>query len=494
VPANHGCDTPAASTAARLALPGGTCGDDLPEDGGSLTFAREPVRLSPFHGLSPQASKGGSLSVSGSDIQPPESLRGRRVALVGKLASMSRREAEQLIRERGGQVVDRIEEEADLVVVADEQAGLRHAAPNSSFGDDVRSRLAAGQLEFVRESDFWGRIGLLDSAKGIQRLYTPAMLAELVRAPVAAIRQWHRRGALVAKREVRRLAYFDFEEVGVARKLAALLAAGCSLSTVNRRLEELARLLPESPRPLADPAVVVKGRRLFVQRGEGLAEPSGQLVLDFDSGRPTAGGHDPGAAAPMAIPFVAALGKGSKSRARGPHPATAEDLRALAEELEEEGREAQAVDVYRAILVSGDFTADDHFALAELLYRRGDLSAARERYYMAIELDEDFVEARSNLGCVLAEQGDVGLAEAAFRGALEYHPDYADAHYHLARLLDRVGRPDEATRHWQLFMSLAPASPWADEARERLATTRSWLGVAGNRGHDDDAAGGLAER
>jgi Tfp pilus assembly protein PilF len=106
--------------------------------------------------------------------------------------------------------------------------------------------------------------------------------------------------------------------------------------------------------------------------------------------------------------------------------------------------------------------------LAELLYRIGDLSAARERYYTAIELDEDFVEARSNLGCVLAEQGDFALAEAAFRGALEYHPDYADAHYHLARLLDRENRSAEASRHWQLFMNLAPASPWADEARERI--------------------------
>ena len=112
--------------------------------------------------------------------------------------------------------------------------------------------------------------------------------------------------------------------------------------------------------------------------------------------------------------------------------------------------------MYRAILVSGEFTADDHFALAELLYRGGDLSAARERYYVAIELDEDFVEARSNLGCVLAEQGDLALAEAAFRGALEYHPDYADAHYHLARLLDRANRAAEASRHWQLFMNLGP--------------------------------------
>ena len=264
---------------------------------------------------------------------------------------------------------------------------------------------------------------------------------------------------------MRRLAYFDFEEVRVARKLAQLLQAGCSLSAVNRQLQTLSRMLADSPRPLTDPAVVVEGRRLFIRRGDGLAEPTGQLLIDFDVAK-TVATDDAG---PVAIPFVGQDALRHSSADRGSHPHAAEDLRALAAELEGNGQLQQATEVYRAILFSGESTAEDHFALAELLYLGNDLSAARERYYVAIELDEDFVEARSNLGCVLAEQGETGLAEAAFRGALEYHPDYADAHYHLARLLDRAHRSAEASRHWQLFMNLAPASPWADEARERIA-------------------------
>ena len=127
----------------------------------------------------------------------------------------------------------------------------------------LRARIASGEVEVLHESDLWARLGLVESGPGIERLYTPAMLAELVRVPIAAIRQWHLRGALRAKREVRRLAYFDFEEVHVARKLAQLLHAGCSLSAVNRQLETLSRMLADSPRPLTDPAVVVEGRRLF---------------------------------------------------------------------------------------------------------------------------------------------------------------------------------------------------------------------------------------
>jgi tetratricopeptide (TPR) repeat protein len=402
------------------------------------------------------------------------SLVGRRVALVGKLASMSRRDAEQLIGARGGVIVERPSELADIIVVRDDAADVqRFAADCESFDEATRDALAKGTLELVRESELWGRLGLIDSGQGIERLYTPAMLAELLRVPIAAVRHWHRRGILRATREVRRLPYFDFEEVRVARKLAGLIAAGSSLSTVDRRLAELDRMLPDVPRPLADPGIVIEGRRVFIRRAEGLTEPTGQLLIDFDVSKPEEIAElcESG---PAAIPFVAAdtLRSSSRTAPRGGHPFVAEDLRCLAAELEGKGREDQAIEVYRAILVSGQFTADDHFALAELLYRTGDLSAARERYYVSIELDEDFVEARANLGCVLAEQGEVGLAEAAFRGALEFHPDYADAHYHLARLLDHANRATEAARHWQLFINLAPASPWADEARARIAGGR----------------------
>jgi Tfp pilus assembly protein PilF len=418
-------------------------------------------------------------SVSSSTIHQREStLAGRRVVLVGKLASMSRRDAERLIREGGGQLVDRADKDVDLIVASDETADAKRlAADRDLLDDDLRARIASGEVEVLHESDLWARLGLVESGPGIERLYTPAMLAELVRVPIAAIRQWHLRGALQAKCEVRRLAYFAFEEVHVARKLAQLLQAGCSLSAVNRQLETLSRMLADSPRPLTDPAVVVEGRRLFIRRGEGLAEPTGQLLIDFDVAKSLTTND----AGPMAIPFVAQDALRHSSADRGSHPRAAEDLRALAAELEGNGQVQQATEVYRAILFSGESTAEDHFALAELLYLGNDLSAARERYYMSIELDEDFVEARSNLGCVLAEQGESGLAEAAFRGALEYHPDYADAHYHLARLLDRAQRSAEASRHWQLFMNLAPASPWADEARERLVGEACRTSAIGSR-------------
>jgi len=122
----------------------------------------------------------------------------------------------------------------------------------------------------------------------------------------------------------------------------------------------------------------------------------------------------------------------------------------------------------RAVLQAQGPTAQVVFMLAELLYRAGDLTAARERYYATVELDADHLEARSSLGCVLAELGEHELALAALDGVLRQQPDYADAHWHLAGVLRDVGRESESQRHLRTFLALAPESPWATMARDRL--------------------------
>lgn len=383
---------------------------------------------------------------------------------------MPHHEAEQLVIAHGGQVVPRPCDGANIAVVADDVLDTRNVAHEDMFDDATRAALHDHTIELLRESELWSRMGLIESVHGVERLYTPAMLADLLNVPVVAVRQWHRRGAILAAREVRRLPYFDFAEVGVARKLAQLLAAGCGLSAINRRLAQLDRMLPSCRRPLADPAVVVEGRRLLVRRGDNLAEPTGQLLIDFDMADPEPDSKT-GQDLPVAIRYSVGdvLQHGPTAEPGQGEPQSIESLRSMAIELASTDEREQAIEVYRAILFSGRATAEDHFALAELLFRSGDLTAARERYYISIEMDEDFVEARANLGCVLADLDDVELAEAAFRGALEFHPNYADAHYHLARLLDRTDRSAAAVGHWRSFLDLAPASPWADEAYQRMA-------------------------
>jgi tetratricopeptide (TPR) repeat protein len=286
----------------------------------------------------------------------------------------------------------------------------------------------------------------------IMRLYTPAMLAELLTVPVAAIRRWHRRGFLRDCQTVQRLPYFDFAEVAIARHLVALLQAGCSLRVIDRKLAELARQVPEIARPLADPSLVVAGRQLYLRRGEELTEPGGQLLIDFDE--------------VDEIPTLDFSLHATETTVSSPPS----DLRQAAQDWEDQNDLTRAAEAYRLLLAIDGPSAEVNFALADLLYRMGDLSAARERFYATVELDEEYVEARAILGCVLAEIGDLELAIAAFQGALTFHSDYADVHYHLATTLDRLERRSEAELHWRKFLSLAPESPWAETAHARLAS------------------------
>jgi tetratricopeptide (TPR) repeat protein len=308
------------------------------------------------------------------------------------------------------------------------------------------------------------------TAAAVRRLYTPAMLAELVGVPVSAIRRWHRQGVLQATRCVHKLPYFDFKEAAIARQLAALVHAGCSPRVIDRRLAELEKVMPSVERPLADPALVVEGRRLFLRRGDELAEPGGQLLLDFE---PRENEHDEHES-PQVLSMVSSANKRLQSaRQTGlggvNEGGLLEQLQQEALDWEDEGDLNRAAETYRTLLMAAGPRAEIHFALADVLYRAGDLAAARERYYAALELDEEYVEARASLGCVLAETGELELAAATFEGALEYHPDFADVHFHLANALERLGRHEESHAHFGVFLELAPESPWAESARDRLA-------------------------
>jgi tetratricopeptide (TPR) repeat protein len=300
----------------------------------------------------------------------------------------------------------------------------------------------------------------------VERFYTPAMLAELLAVPVTVVRRWHRHRLIVPVQEVRRLVYFDFQEVAVAQRLAQLFRAGVSPQNIEKKVADLTRLLPGAERPILQPAVIVQGQCLLVRQGDGLVEAGGQLRFDFEGGEvgvpASAGIHvtPPEGGTPTA---AAGVLRSVEDLSLSP-----EQMRGLAAELEDAGRLSESADAHRAAMAAAGPDPESCFQLAELLYRQGELSGARERYYMAIELDENYVEARANLGCVLAEMGQRDLAVAAFEGALRYHPDYADAHYHLAHTLDELGHRRTAEQHWRRFLALAPDSPWAAEAQQRV--------------------------
>ena len=397
-------------------------------------------------------------------------LAGERIVLMGRFAGMAQRDAQTLIAAQGGEPTDRITGDTSIVAVADTDDDAYRAA-QAAIADNATAQRAfeVGSLIILRESELWARLGLIDLGEGVSRLHTPAMLAELLDVPIEAIRRWHRRRYLCESRRVRQLPYFDFREVAVARRLAELYRGGCSLRVIDRHMGKIERQFPAVQRPLAELPLVVHGRQLLLRYGDELAEPGGQLLIDFDAPLLPDHGRPDDEEMLAALPLPQIRGEPSDDLSFGVDQLDSDQLLAMAIDLEDQGDLKAAAEVYRTIMAVFGPTAEINFMLAELLYRIGDRAAARERYYAAIELDEDYVEARANLGCLLVEEDESELAIAAFRGALAYHADYADVHYHLAHALDRAGSATDAIVHWRKFLELAPNSPWAQHAEQRLS-------------------------
>ena len=239
-----------------------------------------------------------------------------------------------------------------MIVVGEEDFPLAAMGGQRDWFDQpTQRRIEEARIEVLTETQLWQRLELVEAQQGIHRLYTPAMLADLLGVPVAVIRRWHRRGLIVPAREVRRLPYFDFQEVATARRLADLLAAGVSPQAIEKKVEAFARCLPDVRRPLAQLSVIVRGKEILLRQGDGLVEPGGQFRFDFDAweGQPT---HE------QAV------------------PSSAGQMCRMAAELEEDGQLAAAADMYRAALAAAGPKAEICFQVAELLYRLGDLGGA----------------------------------------------------------------------------------------------------------------------
>ena len=130
------------------------------------------------------------------------------------------------------------------------QRAIRHSKPI----------LHQGTVDVLTETEFWQALGLVDQDHGARRLYTPAMLAELLRVPIKTIRRWHRRGLIKPTRRVHKLPYFDFQEVASARKIAELVSSGASQTVIEAKLKQLIDQFPDSQRPLSQLTIIAEGR------------------------------------------------------------------------------------------------------------------------------------------------------------------------------------------------------------------------------------------
>ncbi len=372
-------------------------------------------------------------------------LRGKRVALTGRLAAMTHREAAQLIDELGGSVVQAPTRDTDLLVVGGEGLPLDDdGQPTASLRAARKLQSLGYAIEILSEDAFFERLQLQEDPPQVRRRYTMVQLSRILGVSRQRIRAWLRAGLIEPVETVHRLAYFDYQQVSSAKMLADLIGSGLTPAHIRESLSRLSRWLPDTDFSLAQLSLLQSRRQLCVRLEDGrLAEPSGQLLITFEAeDNPTLA--------------LAATEK------------TAEQWFQEAADLEDAGFFEQAVDAYRAAVNCDPHDAVLQFSLGNLLYSLSDRAEARGHFRQAVELEPSYVEAWNNLGNVLAEMGQTEEAATALRYALHLVPDYADAHFNLASILTAAGRSSEAAPHWRAYLRLDPHSLWAEEARLRL--------------------------
>jgi tetratricopeptide (TPR) repeat protein len=421
---------------------------------------------------------------------PPNALplSGHRVSFTGVLASMTHREAAEVVAKNGGVSTTHVSRQTTLVVVGEEGWPLE---PDGQPSVKILQAVHLGQqgcpIRVVKESDWLEWVGLSQERQHIHRRYTPATLSRSLKCTVHEIRRWERMGLIRPVERVHRLPYFDFQEVASVRRLAQLVSSGISPERIRNSLNRLSVAMPHLERPLQQ--LEVLGRKsdlLFRDSHGGLRTASGQRILDFGDDSPLPHRRPAARATDSFDPdspdkefadneFAEKDSHPDIIRMPGAIVAVTSDADHTAEDWFEIGcAAADAGDLQtaetglRRSLHGRADCSDAHARLADVLYRRNNVAGAIERYSMAVELDAHFLEAWTQLGCLHAEVGEHERAVKDFEAAIALHPNYADAHLHLAKSLDELNRPEEAEAHWSRYLELDSVGPWSELARQRL--------------------------
>ncbi len=458
----------------------------------------------------------------------PASLRGARVAFTGKLATLPRRRAIELVRAAGGEFASEVSRRTSLLVVGMDGWPL---LPDGSVSKRLQRaealRTQGRPIEILSEPAFLERLGRRSPEPAARKAYTAEVIRNLLKVRPETLRRWEQLG-LVRSVEGR----FDYQDLVSLRAIAELVQQGVRPETIGRSLRGLSSVMADLSRPLAQLRLVAADpHTLLAEFGGVRISPDGQMLLGFDREAadtdPTLGGdvaQPPSAGTPSASPVARPPSAGTFSgnpiapTSSRSYPASAHDrhrpvpdganddtilnrhkprrsedrwdaeARILTlprdddddapgvDELLEQGLllEAEqcwsdAAEAYYAAIALAGRLPEAHFNLGNVLCSLRRFEAAAEHYRLAAAQDPAMAPAWYNLADLLDEEGRLEDAVHALRTALDADPDFADAHYNLARLYEVTARPAQAAAHWRRYIELDPASDWTHTARTRLA-------------------------
>jgi putative PEP-CTERM system TPR-repeat lipoprotein len=150
------------------------------------------------------------------------------------------------------------------------------------------------------------------------------------------------------------------------------------------------------------------------------------------------------------------------------HPADNRALLILAQTLQTQGRDEEAIGAYEALVEAGERNYLVLNNLAWLYQERGDARAvevAREAY----DLAPDRPEVADTYGWILVRNGNSKEGLSILQQAYVAFPTQTEIGYHVAVGLKEEGRKEEAIRLLRRLLSESPDFAQAEEARALLA-------------------------
>jgi tetratricopeptide (TPR) repeat protein len=346
----------------------------------------------------------------------------RSVAFTGRLACMTRAEAFEVVRQRGGTPSQTVTKGTKLLIVGE----LGWPLLDDGRPSNKLSRASAFGIPVASERRFLEWIGRV-VPDDVNKTYSVDQLAALSKLSGDLILKLAQLG-LLDERSGR----FGFRDLASARQIAKLLADGVRLSEIIRAVGQIRKWLPD---------VGLANVRLH-------AGPHYSLELEQPGGRTDQNGQ-----------FVLAVDQSQYNP---------DDLFEQAQSAEEAGDIAEAERLYRVLIKSDPTDASAPFNLGNLLRASTRNVEAEAALRAATRADPTFADAWYNLSDLLDEQGRVEAAIECLRTVLRVAPDYADAMFNLALLLQRTSQHAEAANYWRRYLASDCQSDWATRARRSL--------------------------
>lgn len=345
-------------------------------------------------------------------------LQDQKVVFTGRLASMPRKKAMQVVQEFGGTTPENLTRDVHFLVVGDE-GYLSEIEKSRKLRKAEALQEKGVAIQIISESAFLDMLGLESKYRLENKYYPLSEILNIYKKLTPNIihylqKKW---GLLLPTEKTNTNQYFQFKDLLYFRRINTFLSQGKRLSVIARAIQ-------------------------------AEISPSKQLKIEFEEEKPK------GKVLTLAQP------ESELSAEQWYETGTRYDT--------EKTTFQQAIEAYENALRQDPDYFPAVVNLGNVYFEIGQYARAKELYLKADTLSPKNYKVLFNLGNLYDEIGSFDQALNYFKQAIAEFPLYADAHFNIAVVYEKLGMISRAREHWEKYLQIDASGEWAEIAREHL--------------------------